>query len=350
MLKGFVKSENMERALTLSKEMNKIGIWDAVTTNTLVGVAVATKKFEMAESILEKYTVSKQHVHGGSWHPNVEAYTELIGGYAKDGQFSKAIETFKGMKERGVNPNEYTYTCIIGALAKAKKIKQATKLLLYMTEVDRMKPSIVTYNALFTGMLECENGQKKVGMTSDQYSAYNEAVSQAMEMYQEMLQLGIYPDEITISTLVEAHGICQPPRIKQAKVLIEDAHTHGMVSKNNARVATSLICACANSSDLEGALVAYRAIQYPDVVAFNALLKACCLDRKLKMAIEILNENLKNKQDGTRFISPDVATYTILISSLLAVATVDASKAAYKFYKEMKNVWKIYPDTGLIDA
>jgi pentatricopeptide repeat protein len=70
MLKGFVKSENMERALTLSKEMNKIGIWDAVTTNTLVGVAVATKKFEMAESILEKYTVSKQHVHGGSWHPN----------------------------------------------------------------------------------------------------------------------------------------------------------------------------------------------------------------------------------------------------------------------------------------
>lgn len=350
MLKGFVKSENMERALTLSKEMNKIGIWDAVTTNTLVGVAVATKKFEMAESILEKYTVSKQHVHGGSWHPNVEAYTELIGGYAKDGQFSKAIETFKGMKERGVNPNEYTYTCIIGALAKGKKIKQATKLLLYMTEVDRMKPSIVTYNALFTGMLECENGQKKVGMTSDQYSAYNEAVSQAMEMYQEMLQLGIYPDEITISTLVEAHGICQPPRIKQAKVLIEDAHTHGMVSKNNARVATSLICACANSSDLEGALVAYRAIQYPDVVAFNALLKACCLDRKLKMAIEILNENLKNKQDGTRFISPDVATYTILISSLLAVATVDASKAAYKFYKEMKNVWKIYPDTGLIDA
>jgi pentatricopeptide repeat domain (PPR motif) len=350
MLKGFVKSENMERALTLSKEMNKNGIWDAVTTNTLVGVAVATGRFEMAESILEKYTVSKEHVHGGLWHPNVEAYTELIGGYAKDGQLNKAIEIFRGMKECGVNPNEYTYTCIIGALAKAKKTKQAKKLLLYMSQVDGIKPSIVTYNALFTGMVEYENGQKKGFVTNDQISAYNQAVSQAMKMYQEMLHLGKHPNEITISTLVEALSLCQPSRIEQAKAIIEHAHSHGMVSKNNMRVATSLISACANSSDLEGALVAYRSIQQPDVVAFNALLKAFCLNGKLKMAIDILNKNLKNRQDGTMFIVPDVATYTLLISSLLAVTTADASKAAYKFYKEMKYIWKIHPDTGLIDA
>lgn len=350
MLKGFVKSENMERALTLSKEMHQRGMWDAVTTNTLVGVAVATKKFEMAESILERYTVSKQHIHSGSWHPNVEAYTELIRGYAKDGQLNKAMEIFKGMKEHGVNPNEYTYTCIIGAMAKAKKRKQATKLLLYMSEVDGIKPGIVTYNAFFTGMLEFENDQKKVGMSSDQYLAYNEAVSEAMKIYQEMLHLGINPNEITISTLVEALGLCQPSRIEQAKDLVENAHSNGIVSKNNARVATSLICACANSSDLEGALVAYRAIQHPDVVAFNALLKACCWEKKFKMSIEILSNNLENRQNGARFISPDVATYTILISSLLAVSTVDASKAAYKLYKEMKSVWDISPDIGLIDA
>ena len=59
MLKGFVKAQNMEKALMLSKDMEEAKMWDSVTTNTLVGVAIATNHFDMAESILENTPQSR---------------------------------------------------------------------------------------------------------------------------------------------------------------------------------------------------------------------------------------------------------------------------------------------------
>ena len=379
MLKGFVKAEDMEKALLLSKEMEAVELWDTVTTNTLVGVAVATKNFELAESLLDRYTVSvtvpvpaEAILPSGTnsnsnynssrrlnrWHPNVEAYTELVGGYAKSGRLSKAMEIFKMMRHRGVNPNEYTYTCIIGALAKANKIDRAKQLLSFMADSDGIQPSIVTYNALLTGMLMAEN--KSVnnsnphatdGRPNDEVnSIYNIAVDDALQLFGKMLNNGIYPNEITVSLLVDALGNCKPSRLDEAKALVGKMEKDGYIASNNARVATTLIRACARSSDLEGALTSYRAIEKPDVIAFNALLNAFCEGRRIKMAIDVLNANWKKKEKDLSYIIPDVATFTILISSLLKVGTVEASKAAYKLYKEMRNEWGVVPDAGVVDA
>jgi len=359
MLKGFVRDEDMDKALLLSKEMDAAELWDAVTTNTLVGVAVATKNFDMAESILKKYTVGVETKSYDSstrrstrWHPNVEAYTELVGGYAKSGRLAKAMEIFKAMKHHGVNPNEYTYTSIIGALAKANKIDQAKKMLSFMTESDGITTSVVTYNAFFTGMLDKDKdiSRNHLKPSQEAQDVYNKAVDDALELFDTMLSKRIHPNEITLSLLVDALGNCKPSRVEEAKSLIAKMDVNGFVASDNARVATTLIRACAHSSDLEGALAAYCVIGKPDVIAFNALLNAFCEGRRIRMAIKALNANLKKKEKGSSYILPDVVTYTILISSLLKVGTEEASKAAYKLYKEMRNEWQIIPDTGIVDA
>lgn len=150
MLKGYVKDENMNQALKLSKKMKESNLWDDITTNTLVSVAVATHEFDLAESILTNYTnhMEDDKVVGAGkgpgtspsngkkkkrtkntackqnqQHPNVEAYTELLDGYVKANNLNKALYILKTMRERGVNPNEYTYTCMIGAWAKKQKFK-----------------------------------------------------------------------------------------------------------------------------------------------------------------------------------------------------------------------------------
>ena len=87
-------------------------------------------------------------------HPHVEAYSGLVDGYAKNGRLNKAIATLQLMRKRGVDPNEYTYTSLINALAKADKIEQAKRLNSFMFESDGIAPGVVTYNALFTGMLD----------------------------------------------------------------------------------------------------------------------------------------------------------------------------------------------------
>ena len=120
-------------------------------------------------------------------------------------------------------------------------------------------------------------------------------------------------------------------------------------------MSTTLIQACARSSDLEGALTAYRGIEKPDVIAFNSLLNGFCDCGRVKMAIDILNANLKKKKTKTtkkkdvKCITPNVATYTILISSLLGIGTSGSSERSFKLYKEMKDEWKILPDPCLID-
>jgi len=59
MLKGFVKSEDMNSALRLSDDMKEAGLWDSVTTNTLVSVAIASKKFKLAETILLDHSLPR---------------------------------------------------------------------------------------------------------------------------------------------------------------------------------------------------------------------------------------------------------------------------------------------------
>lgn len=379
MLKGFVKAENMKKALMLSREMEQVQMWDAVTTNTLVGVAVATKQFDIAESILDKYTVrqgpgsapgNRYRNHRNRhqrWHPNVEAYTELIDGYAKNGRLNKALAMFKAMRSRGVNPNEYTYTCIIGGLAKAQKIDQAKKQLSAMAESDGIRPSVVTYNALLTGMLmsdkiddnsdglDYESRRSQEGDDAI-YQAFDESNNDALKLFGVMINSGVSPNAITVATLVDGLGKNKPSRLDEAKALIDKMDVDGFVSKSNARVSTTLIQACARSSDLEGALTAYRGIEKPDVIAFNSLLNGFCDCGRVKMAIDILNANLKKKKTKTtkkkdvKCITPNVATYTILISSLLGIGTSGSSERSFKLYKEMKDEWKILPDPCLIDS
>ena len=256
------------------------------------------------------------------------------------------------MRHRGVDPNEFTYTSIIGGLAKAGKIAQAKNLLSFMAKNDGIPPSVVTYNALFAGMLKKTDAKGETD-NYEEDEAYNELVNEALRLLGVMVNAEVYPNAVTISTLVGSLGQCKPHRVEEAKALVERMDADGFVSENNLKVATNLIRAHASSSDLEGALQVYRRIPKPDVIAFNALLNTFCECGRIKMAIEILHDNLKKKKDQKKDVNciiPDTATFTILISSLLAIGTEAASKASLKLYIQMKDQWEIAPDAGLVDA
>ena len=157
-----------------------IPLWDAISTNTFIQTALNTKpqpNFDICEQILEERTVGMEEYkrsatkrmplkqsgaaplrgwrgrgtpmgyhdqRGGSstssntrstsastsspststttssdllqTHPNIEAYTSLLDAYAKSGRLHKALNILQIMRKRGVRPNVYTYTCMIGAL------------------------------------------------------------------------------------------------------------------------------------------------------------------------------------------------------------------------------------------
>ena len=364
MLKGFVKDENIEEAMKLSSDMKRLNLWDDITTNTLVSVAVASNDFNLAESILNHHTNyanfdQKNNADRKSrrrqQHPNVEAYTELLDGYAKANQLNKALSILKLMRERSVNPNEYTYTCMIGALAKAQKLDQAEKLLDFMANNDGIRPGVVTYNAFLTGMLEKyiiddKNNISEIDIEAEDLY-FNERADRATKLFNTMVnESNTSPNIITVSTMVDALGKCKPSRIDEAKRLIVNLDENRLISSSDRRICTALIRGCANSLDLDGMENTYKRIHEPDTIAFNALIEGYCRCGKIKKALEIIADNNDTCREGGRFVTPDVVTYTILISAVLKIGTSSASQRALLLYNEMKRIWGITPDKALIDV
>ena len=141
----------------------------------------------------------------------------------------------------------------------------------------------------------------------------------------------------------------------------------GGISLSNNKIATVLIQAYGRANDVESAIDSFTRIASPDVVAFNALLDACCRCDRLKLALDMFKKyarldqssgqdssktktrNLGDEQLQT-LIRPDVVTYTTLISALLQLKSRAATKRAISLYGEMKSKWWISPDTVLVDA
>ncbi len=360
MLKGFVKNGDIKKAMKLSEEMKQANLWDDITTNTLVSAAIAACEFELAESILTNhtnYSGNNQGLRRGKvkQHPNVEAYTELLDGYAKANSLNKALSILKLMRERGVNPNEYSYTCMIGALAKAQKINQAKKLLEFMEISDGISPGIITYNAFLTGMLEKyilddrRSSPSSLSASAEDIKI-NHRVDEAIQMFETVMQKPhLYPNDITAATMVDALSRCKPPRLDEAKELILELDSKGLVLSSNQRICTALIRACTNALDLDGIESAYSNLQNPDTISFNSLIDGYCRCGKIKKGLEAMADNNDLYRGEGKYITPDVVTYTILISAVLRIGTSAASSRALLLYNEMKSIWGIIPDQALVD-
>jgi len=391
-LKGMANECDIRSAMKLSKTIQGNKLWDDITTNTLVKAAVSAEEFDLAESILTNHTSSTVKVREGERdHPNVEAYTELLDGYAKSNQLENALQVMSTMEKRNVKPNVYTYTCMVGALARNNKVRQGRKMLVYAAETlpgsekdDTLAP---TYNAFISGLLSDKNAESNGAMQSSHASN----IVEVLAVLQEMQELNIQPNVVTVALVVDGLGKCTPPRCKEARELVQhleftttkarrrqstnNGYSNNQVSSeidkakgislSNSKIATALISAYGREFDIDAAMEAFKRILVPDVVAFNALLDACCRCDEIQLAFVLFKKHasLDSEDDIPQrtsrveddklpipIIKPDVVTFTTLISALLQLKSRAATKRAVSLYNKMKQKWWISPDTILIDT
>jgi pentatricopeptide repeat protein len=355
MLKGFAVDGALDEAKRLTKHMKEQNLWDFVTTNTLVNVAVKAYNFEFAEAVLMNHTQSVsadfalQH-RGRKDHPNVEAYTMLLDGYAKSGDLDRALATLQRMRRIGVPPNEYTYTCMISALAKKRKIRQAVRLLDFMEESGTM-PTTVTYNA-FISALARVNKLASNNIHEDDDDGEEEDpwfVEQAIELLRRMVVKGVRPTATTVSILLECFATCSRPRIGEATAIVERFERNGLIPMNDAKVNTAMIRVYGAAKDIKGALEIFRCIEKPDIIAVNAFLDAACRTGEMKIAFDTFDHLFGSQPKSTTGdLTPDVITFSILISSQLRLNTVRAVKKAQDLYKDMRSR-RVSPDVLLVD-
>jgi len=354
LLKGFSKQGFLEDALNLAEEMKTLGSlsgdvgfwWDHVTTNTLVQTAVVAMEFEIAQDILDENTVSKESIRESRRydHPNADAYTTLMDGYAKDGKLKQAISLLQTMKIRNMEPNEYHYSCLIGSLAREGNIDHAEKMLAHVRStglIDR-KHQRTIYNAYISGLVKQNRRDEK----NDAYDDHDRYVDKALMTLREMINERIMPDANTVAIILDGFGRCLRPRMKEAVTLVEKLETQKIIPTNHIRVTTALIRVCASCHNLDGAITCFRRISHPDLVAINALIDAAVRTGNEKVAIETFGRYFDGKIPRA---VPDVISFSTLIGAYMRKGTFDGCNAARKLYQDMRFQRRILPDKGLVD-
>lgn len=356
LLKGYAQQGLLQEALELTEEMKAIGTfsgderywWDHVTTNTLVQAAVIAKEFSTAKDILDQYTLFEEHKNKNEVprnhrrrrdHPNADAYTTLMDGYAKDGQLKQAIGLLTTMKTRKVEPNEYHYSCLIGSLAREKKIFHAENMLAHVrsTGIITQKHQKAIYNAFISGLVQRNQD------TADDHDRH---VDKAILILKNMIEERIMPDANTVAIILDGFGHCNRPRMKEAITLVEKLETQRIIPTNHIRVTTALVRVCASCHNLDGAITCFRRIPRPDVAAINALIDAAVRSGNNKVAIESFDRYFNG--DIPRAV-PDVVTFSTLIGAYMKKGSFDGSRQARELYQDMKFQRRILPDKGLVD-
>jgi len=315
----------------------------------------------MAESVLDRYTGLYENAHQNrnqritsrkQQHPHVEAYTELLDGYAKVSMLSHAFTIFDKMKERNVTPNEITYTCLAYTLGKAFDCARGREVILQqqrINEKEGKRLTAVMYNGYLKGLLCVEH-------------KHDERVNEAFSLLYDMMNnfpRGCKPDAATAVTLVEGVSKSSALRIHETKILV-DKIIPELDDKDVMKVQTAMLKAFSRVSlDIhqvdseridelfQTVDTIYKSLNYVDVIAMNSYLDACCRLQRFREAFE---EFKTGKDSKNR--KPDVATYTILISALLSQfrESRKAVHRAQELYREMKKEMRIFPDMALIDV
>ena len=348
MLKGLANIGAYERSSELFEEMGKTHSWDPVSTNTLVRAAVIGKEFDAADRILAKYTIewNEGNTEFRS-HPNVEAYTQLIDGYAKAGDMRKAVAVMQTMRSRNVMPNKWTYTCLIAGFGRTQQLDEAKRMLSFMKEKG-IPPTTVTYNALISAILE---GVKQEEGGNDNTFVHNLdiAVDQSLSFLRDMMNSGVCPNSVTAAVLVDAMGRCHPGRIEAATLLVEMLEKKKLITEGDPRVYTALIQAAGFHGDIKRALGLFRKLTRPDTVAVNAFIEACRRCGRQNLAFDTFNYYFLQKVTDYG-LRPDIATYSILIRAFLENDDIAGIRKSQSLYIEMKRKWGICPDAGLVDT
>ncbi|CAJ1360580.1 unnamed protein product [Effrenium voratum] len=246
---------------------------DEILMNTVLETYIRHKELKRLESLLSKFEQS-------SLRPSVPTYGSIIKAYANLKRPEKCWHYWNEMQnQRGLEPNDIVYGCMLDALVCNGQVDEAVKLF----ENSRIKPNAVLCSILVKGFTNSgqtvramalwhEMREKGVKMNTAACNAFVDAQARVGNM-EEVLQI------------VEAMALdgCQP-----------DGITHSTIVKGYAM-----------KGDLDKAMEVLRSMQasgvYHDAIVYNTILDGCSKHRRPDLVDKVLDSMDKHRISPTNF-------------------------------------------------
>ncbi|XP_058081824.1 pentatricopeptide repeat-containing protein At3g49730-like [Magnolia sinica] len=273
--------------------------------------------------------------------PDEHVFGCLLDALCKNGKVKEAALLFEDMRIR-FPPNLKHFTSLLYGWCKEGKLIEAKFVLVQMREAG-FDPDVVVYNNLLGGYAAAgkmrdafdlldEMKRKGCGPNATSYTILiqalcaNEKTEEAMRVFIDMCRNGCRADVVTYTTLIS--GFCKWGKIDRAYDLLDSMIRNGC--NPNQTTYFCILAAHENKEELEECLELVSEMSkagcVPDLNIYNIVIRLACKLGELKEAVSAWNDV------ETNGLSPGVDTFTIMIHGFLGQGSlIDACK----YFKEM---------------
>ncbi|XP_058753475.1 pentatricopeptide repeat-containing protein At4g16390, chloroplastic-like [Vicia villosa] len=291
---------NMENSVVVPFVLRYIqskirGVREVVLYNVTLKVFRKCRDFDGAEKVFDEM------VNRGV-KPNNVTFSTIISCARSCNLPNKAVEWFEKMPSFGIEPDDVTYAVMIDSYGKAGYIDMAVSLY-DRARTEKWRLDNVTFSTMI-----------KMYRVAGNYDG-------CLNIFEEMKALGVKPNLIVYTTLLDAMGRAKRPW--QAKSIYKELINNGLIP--NRATYASLIHAYGRAQFCEDALAVYKEMKEKgmdlDTRLYNTLLATCADVGYTEQAIEIF-EDMK----GCDTCCPDSWTFSSLITLYSCIRKVEEAE------------------------
>lgn len=250
--------------------------------------------------------------------PSVYTWQAIISAYVRHGECARAVQLYESMRQEGVQPNKYIFSCILKACGNTRSLRQGellhdqiiksghdsdvfvgSALIDMYANCDCLKEAhevlvvlksqdVVPWNAMIVGYVHCGHGLP------------------ALKLFEKMQQEGVQPGKITFSCVLKA---CSSVGAIREGKLIHDLIIQSEF-ESDAIISSTVINMYAKCGRLEEALAAFeRLASRRTLVSWNAILAGCAQHGHTLLAFELFE---RMQQES---ISPDIISFCCVLGA-----------------------------------
>lgn len=255
-----------------------------------------------------------RRVFGRMQERDVISWTSLITVCAENGKSNEVLELFDQMQKEGVTPNKITFVNLVTVFANEAALAKGECI--HSCIIKRgFEPDVVVANALINMYCKCdslEDARRVFDKMHDQnvvswssiitMYAQQEQCEEAFELFYQMQQVGISPNNVTFSGILDA-----------CSSLAEGKQIHASIQERGCEsdvvVGTALIKMYSKCGSLKDAHTMFDKICEPDVVTWNAIIAAYTDNEQGKESFQLFDQ----MQGGGAM--PNKATFYCLLAA-----------------------------------
>ncbi|KAJ7550458.1 hypothetical protein O6H91_07G102400 [Diphasiastrum complanatum] len=312
-------------ALEKGKQVHGEAVEAGLECDVFVGTALVDM-YAKCGSIVEASEVFKRMPRR-----DVASWNALIAGYAKLGNSEEALTLCEQMKSEGLKLDRATFLGVLSACANLESIEKGKQFHAEAVEAG-YETDLYVGNALIDMYAKCGSlfyarqvfqkmSKKDVISWTAMIAAYvgNGSGAEAFNLYKQMKETGLKPDEVTFSLILSAcAGI---PSLEKGKQVHSDAIEAGLAF--GIFVGTALVDMYAKCGNVTDARAVFDEMPARNVVSWNAMIAGYASHGDKREAFTLFKKMLKEN------VKPNEATLVSVLSVCSHLGLVDEGRRLF---------------------